>query len=132
AGLQERVLAEFSGAGLGEVNLSPDGRWLVSAIRRGNRHGIVAAAADGSGGAVIHEQDRTIIHPQFSPIDPELIEYASDPAPRMYCINRDGSNNRCLYENTIDEFVVHETWLGKTGDIVFTVWPRALKRLHMD
>ncbi len=131
ADLQERIIADFPGGKLGEVSSSADGRWLVSAIRLDNRHGIVVAAADGSRADIIHCQDRTIIHPQFSPTDPSIIEYAADPAPRMYLINRDGSGNRCLYENTNDEFVVHETWLGHTGDLVFTVWPRALKRLNM-
>jgi hypothetical protein len=128
--LAERIIADFPGGKLGEVNLSPDGQWLVSAIRLGERNGIALAKVDGSGSAVIHHQDRTIIHPQFSRSDPFVIEYAADPAPRMFVINRDGTGNRCLYENTNDEFVVHETWLGDTGDIVFTVWPRALKRLH--
>src|SRR5690606_17226852 len=27
--------------------------------------------------------------------------------------------------------VVHETWLGETGDLVYTVWPKALKRLNV-
>ena len=35
----------------------------------------------------------------------------------------------CLYEHGNDEFLVHETFLGETGDIVFTVWPRALRRM---
>jgi hypothetical protein len=35
-----------------------------------------------------------------------------------------------LYEHTNDEFVVHEAFLGDTGDLVFTVWPFALKRMN--
>ncbi|MEP0843362.1 MAG: PD40 domain-containing protein [Phycisphaerae bacterium] len=131
AGLEERVLADFPGGKLGEVDLSADGAWIVSAIRLGDGHGIAVASARGTGGSIIHRQARTIIHPQFHPTDPTLIEYAADPAPRMHLIRRDGSDNRCLYRHDNDEFVVHETWLGDTGDLVFTVWPKALKRMRL-
>ena len=73
---------------------------------------------------------RTIIHPQFCPLDSGWIEFAADPAPRMHRIRRDGSGLECLYEHDNDEFVVHETFLGTSGDIVFTVWPKALKRIN--
>lgn len=127
--LAERVVAHFPGGKLGEVNISPDGQWVVSAIRVINRFGVALSTFNGSGSAIVHHQDRTIIHPQFSRTDSSLIEFASDPAPRMFLINRDGSNLRCLHEHGNDEFVVHETWLGDAGDLVFTVWPRSLKRL---
>ena len=73
---------------------------------------------------------RTVIHPQFHPLDPEWIEFAGDPAPRMHRVRRDGTGLECLYENTNDEFVVHETFLGRTGDLVYTVWPHALMRMN--
>jgi hypothetical protein len=44
-------------------------------------------------------------------------------------VRRDGSGLECLYEHANDEFIVHETFLGSTGDLVFTVWPFALKRM---
>ena len=70
-----------------------------------------------------------MIHPQFHPLEPEWIEFAGDPAPRMHRVRRDGSGMECLYEHGNDEFIVHETFLGATGDLVFTVWPRALRRM---
>jgi hypothetical protein len=127
--LEERIVARFPGGKLGEVNISLDGIWVVSAIRVGNTFGVAIATSAGTGHAIIHHQDRTIIHPQFSRTDTSVIEFASDPAPRMYVVNRDGSHLRCLHEHGNDEFIVHETWLGDTGDLIFTVWPRALKRL---
>ncbi len=128
--LEDTVLAVYSGGKLGEVDVSADGKWLVSAVRLPDGHGI-AVTATGGGGGIIHRQARTIIHPQFHPTDPEVIEYAADPAPRMFLIGRDGSDNRCLYEHGNDEFLVHETWLGDTGDLVFTVWPRSLRRFEL-
>jgi oligogalacturonide lyase len=48
----------------------------------------------------------------------------------MHRVRRDGTGLECLYEHGNDEFVVHETFLGETGDLVFTVWPYALKRMN--
>jgi hypothetical protein len=42
-------------------------------------------------------------------------------------VRRDGTGLECLYQHGNDEFIVHETFLGTTGDLVFTVWPRALR-----
>ena len=47
----------------------------------------------------------------------------------MHRVRRDGSGLECLYEHGNDEFVVHETFLGSTGDLVFTVWPHRLCRM---
>jgi oligogalacturonide lyase len=47
----------------------------------------------------------------------------------MHRMRRDGSSLECLYEHGNDEFIVHETFLGQTGDLVFTVWPYRLCRM---
>ena len=127
--LAEERVVEFSGAQLGECSLSADAQWITAAFKRGNASGIAVGRADGDGWRVI-DFPRTVIHPQFSPVEPRWIEFAGDPAPRMHRVRRDGSGMECLYGNTNDEFIVHETFLGTTGDLVFTVWPRALKRMN--
>ncbi len=129
--LQERTIAHWDGASLGEVNLSRSGEWLVTAMKRQGKNHLAVAKTDGSKAELIFESERTIIHPQFSPTDETLIEYAQDPAPRMWLIRRDGNGNTCLYEHGNDEFVVHETWLGETGDLVFVHWRFALKRMRL-
>lgn len=129
--LAERELAAWDGASLGEVSLSADDEWLVTAMKwRGRSHLAVVRVA-GGGGELILECERTIIHPQFHPEDGDWIEYSQDPAPRMWLVRRDGGSNTCLYWHGNDEFVVHETWLGSTGDLALTVWPFALKRLDL-
>ena len=57
---------------------------------RASSAGIVAGRADGSGWHLI-PFPRTVIHPQFHPLEPEWIEFAGDPAPRMHRVRRDGS-----------------------------------------
>ncbi len=125
--LEERLVAKFDGQ-LGECSLTADGRRFVAACRGSAGWGIVTGSIDGSESRFL-PFPRTIIHPQFSPVDRDWIEFAADPAPRMHRVRPDGSSLECLYEHDNDEFVVHETFLGNTGDLVFTVWPKALKRM---
>ena len=126
--LEERTIARCEGASIGESSISPDGGWLTAAFRRGEERGLLVAAWDGSEARTIRFP-RTVIHPQFHPLEPEWIEFAGDPAPRMHRVRRDGSGMECLYQHDNDEFVVHETFLGSTGDLVFTVWPKELRRM---
>jgi oligogalacturonide lyase len=124
----DRCIVEVAGAEFGECSIDRDGEWLTVAYKRAGRHGLAVGRFDGSGWHEI-SFPRTVIHPQFHPLEPEWIEFAGDPAPRMHRVRRDGSALECLYEHGNDEFLVHETFLGATGDLVFTVWPRALCRM---
>ncbi len=126
--LSEREIAHLEGGQLGEPSFSSDGEWATAAYKSGVENGLFCGRLDGTGWRTI-PFERTVIHPQFHPLEPEWIEFAADPAPRMFRVRRDGSAMECLYRHSNDEFVVHETFLGTTGDIVFTVWPHALRRM---
>lgn len=126
--LAERCITQYEGASVGEPSISADGEWLTAAAKIGDHSGIISGQLDGSNWRFI-EFPRTVIHPQFHPLEPEWIEFSGDPAPRMHRVRRDGTGLECLYQHSNDEFVVHETFLGQTGDIVFTVWPYRLARL---
>jgi oligogalacturonide lyase len=126
--LAERSVADYKDAQLGECSISRDGHWLTAAFKCGAQCGIFVGRFDGSGWRAV-PFPRTVIHPQFHPLEPEWIEFAGDPAPRMHRVRRDGAGLECLYQHGNDEFLVHETFLGNTGDLVFTVWPRALCRM---
>ena len=125
---QTETVIDSEGAQLGECSLDRTGEWVVAAARTCKGSGLLVARTDGSGQRRIPFA-RTVIHPQFHPLEPEWIEFAADPAPRMYRVRRDGSGLECLYRHGNDEFVVHETFLGATGDLVFTIWPYSLKRM---
>jgi hypothetical protein len=127
-GLRERQIGEFAGAQLGECTLGGGGAWITAPIKQGSQPGLVAGPSDGSGWTFI-PFPRTVIHPQFHPLDPEWLEFAADPAPRMYRVRRDGTGMECLYEHGPEEWITHETFLGSTGDLVFVRWPRALFRM---
>jgi oligogalacturonide lyase len=124
----ERIIVDAQDAQLGEPALSADGEWVAGAYKDRAGQGVLVSRFDGTRGRKI-PFPRTVIHPQFHPLEPEWIEFSADPAPRMHRVRRDGTGLECLYEHGNDEFVVHETFLGRTGDIVFTVWPRALCRM---
>src|SRR4051812_7749438 len=126
--LAERRIVEVPGAEFGECSVERGGQWLTVAFKRGPQCGLAAGRFDGTGWHEI-PFPRTVIHPQFHPIEPEWIEFAGDPAPRMHRVRRDGTGLECLHEHGNDEFVVHETFLGRTGDLVFTVWARAVCRM---
>ena len=125
--LEEGWIARVDGQ-LGECSVSADGEWFVAAAKTDEGWGLFVGRLDGSETRWL-PYPRTIIHPQFSPSEPEWIEFAGDPAPRMHRIRRDGTGLECLYDHNNHEFVVHETFLGETGDLLFTVWPKALKRM---
>ncbi len=128
--LEESLVAESRGQ-LGECSLTPAGDWYVAACKTERGWGLVVGTMDGRESGFI-PFPRTIIHPQFNPADPEWIEFAADPAPRMHRVRRDGTGLECLYEHGNDEFIVHETFLGETQDLAFCVWPRSLRRLDWE
>jgi oligogalacturonide lyase len=114
--LAERRIADCPGAQLGECSISRDGERLTAAFKCGVQSGLIVGRFDGSGWHTI-PFPRPVIHPQFHPLEPEWIEFAGDPAPRMHRVGRDGSGLECLYQHGNDEFLVHEIFLGETGDL---------------
>jgi Tol biopolymer transport system component len=131
--LEERLLEKFEGGSLGECSLSCDSKYIVTAMKRDDKSHVTVTATDGAGGSVIYTSpDQTIIHPQFHPKDPDLIAYSGDPAPRMWTINRDGTENRSLYMHDNNEFLVHETFLGSKAELIVTHWPYSLRRISLD
>lgn len=130
---EERVLAVFKDGSLGECSVSADEKYIVTAMKRDGKSHITVTATDGSGGEIIYTSpDQTIIHPQFHPKHADLIAYSGDPAPRMWTINRNGTDNRKLYEHDNNEFLVHETFLGSQDELIVTHWPYALRRISLD
>ena len=130
---EECVLAEYKDGSLGECSVSADEMYIVTAMKRDGKSHITVTATDGNGGEIIYTSpDQTIIHPQFHPKHPNLIAYSGDPAPRMWTINRDGTDNRKLYEHDNNEFLVHETFLGSQDELIVTHWPYALRRISLN
>ena len=128
--LSERLLATFEGH-LGELSLNADESLLVAAMRTPRGFSLAVVGTDGSGGRIILDSSRTLIHPQFHPVERELIEYAADPAPRMWLVHADGRDNECLWPHDDTEFLVHETFLGEGQSLAVVRWPYALQRFEL-
>lgn len=129
--LEERMVFALAGAQFGEASPDRSGEWITCAVKHQGQNGIAVGRANGEEWRVI-PFPRTIIHPQFHPLDNEWLEFAADPAPRMFRVRRDGTGLKCLLEHDNECFVVHETFLGDTGDLVFTIWPGQLCRMRWE
>ena len=129
----DRLIVERHGCGFGEVTVSSDRQWVAALITKGASAGILIARVDGSSAHVILDGVRGLYHPQFHPTDPERLIYSADPPdPRMWTVRQDGRDDRCIYENAPDEWFVHETFLGKTDQIIVVRWHRGVCAVGLD
>ena len=128
---EDVCLAVLDETSLGECGPSPDGRFLITSCRRGKTHALLLVDIESREGRIIFERPQKILHAQFHGSNPDIIEYAGDPLPRLWIVRRDGSQNQCLYENAKHEFIVHESFLGAGDDLIFAVWPRKLARMNI-
>jgi oligogalacturonide lyase len=116
-------------------SLSPDGTEIVtsafsgeSAVH-GRRNVLLAIRADGSGMRTVYESGQLIGHAQFSP-DGRQILFSGD-LPRLWLVNRDGTDPHPLRAQTRREWLTHESWLTN-DEVIFTHWPYALKAIRRD
>jgi oligogalacturonide lyase len=127
-----QTLVDRPGCGFGEVTVSGDRRWLASLITRSGKAGLLVARTDGSEAGVILEGVRALYHPQFHPCDSTRLIYSADPPdPRMWTVHRDGSGDRCVYRNAPDEWFVHETFLGKSDQLIVVHWRHGINRVGL-
>jgi|YNPNPStandDraft_1061719.scaffolds.fasta_scaffold01770_13 oligogalacturonide lyase len=127
--LEESCVVSLGQTRLGECALAGD--WLAAAARQGEQYGLVVGRTDGTRWDFL-PIPRPVLAPQFHPLEPEWIEFASRPAPRMHRIRRDGAGLECLYRHAEQECILHETFLGQTGDLIFALRPQALCRMDWE
>lgn len=127
--LEKAVLARFPGCTLGECRLNHDGTRILTTCIKDGEYAIVVVDTNGKDWEYVIQGPKPILHPQWPPNHSEWILYASDPLPRLWRVNVDGSEDTCLYHNKPREFFVHETFLGQTDQVIFAHWPYALKKI---
>jgi oligogalacturonide lyase len=114
-------------------SLSPDGAEIVTSafsgesVAHGRRNALLAIRTDGHGLRTIYETHRFVGHAQFSP-DGRQILFSGD-LPRLWLVNRDGTDPHPLRDQTRQEWLTHESWLTD-DEIMFTHWPHALKAIR--
>ena len=141
--MQEEVLANFGdapmvaggmvGDAMGTTTLSRDDRWWAIPVREqaGSRLHILDTQ---SGIAECILEAPTIFHPEFHPDDASLLRYCGRYDARMWVVNRNGIDNRLVYQRDAGrkEWVVHETWIPGRREILAVDWPHGLFRVAID
>ncbi|MBI3973047.1 MAG: PD40 domain-containing protein [Chloroflexi bacterium] len=116
-------------------SLSPDGAELVTSAfsgessTHGRRNALLAIRTDGSGVRTAYETERFVGHAQFSPNGRQIL-FSSD-LPRLWLVNRDGTDPHPLRGQTRREWLTHESWLND-DEIIYTHWPHALRSIRRD
>ncbi len=116
---------------MGTTALSWDDRWW--AVRFGLDDKACIAVIDTETGEsdVILVRD-TVAHMMFCPDDSSLLYYAGPLKDRVWLINRDGSNNRRLYQRKPAEWITHEVWIPGTKELAFVDWPNGIRCVHAE
>lgn len=127
--LEESCVVSFGQGRLGSCMLAGD--WLAAPARQGRQHGIVIGRTDGTRWDFL-ALPRPVVGLEFHPLEHEWLELSFAGAPRMHRMRRDGAGLERLYAEGPEEQIMHETFLGNTGDLAFTMRPQALCRMHWE
>lgn len=118
-------------AAMGTTALSSDDRWWAIKYNIGSEACLCIVDTQTGQSEVILRRD-TIAHLQFCPDDANLLFYAGPLTDRVWLINRDGSNNRRLYQRKPGEWITHETWIPGRRELAFVDWPHGVRCIQVD
>ena len=116
---------------MGTTALSHDDRWWAIRFNKNNLACLAIVDTQSRTYEVILERD-SISHMMFCPDDPKLLFYAGPLNDRVWLINRDGTNNRRLYQRKQGEWITHEVWLPGTKELAFVDWPNGIRCIHAE
>ncbi|MEZ4713559.1 MAG: oligogalacturonate lyase family protein [Caldilineaceae bacterium] len=119
------------GAAMGTTALSACDRWWAIRFRNGADACIAVVDTVSGQWEVILQRDN-VDHMQFCPDDANLLYYAGPLTDRVWVINRDGSNNRRLYQRTPGQWITHEAWIPGTRELGLVDWPNGMIAVHVD
>ena len=139
--LQEEQLVDFGeitlkeagmvADAMGTTALSFDDRWW--AIRFGlDDEACLAVVDTQSGDYNVILRTSSIAHMMFCPDDSNLLYYAGPLTDRVWVINRDGTNNRRLYQRQKGEWITHEVWIPGTKELAFVDWYHGIRCIHVE
>ncbi len=132
--IRRSTLEESCVVSLGHTRLGPcalAGDWLAAPARQGRQHGFVVGRTDGTRWDFV-PLPRPVANLEFHPLEAEWLVVCFAGAPRMHRIRRDGAGLECLYRCGPEEWIAHETFLGVTGDLIFSSRPHALCRMDWE
>ena len=118
-------------AAMGTTALSVCDRYWAIRFNDGAGASIALVDTDSGQWDVILQRDE-VAHMQFCPDDRNLLFYAGPLTDRVWVVNRDGTQNRRLYQRNPGEWVTHEAWIPGTRELAFASWPHGVKAVHVD
>ena len=118
-------------AAMGTTALSACDRWWAIRFRDGEESCIAVVDTISGQWEVILRRD-SVAHMQFCPDDSNLLLYAGPLTDRVWVVNRDGSNNRRLYQRKPGEWITHEAWIPGTRELGVVDWPKGVRSFHVD
>jgi oligogalacturonide lyase len=116
---------------MGTTALSHDDRYWAIRFNAGGEACLAIVDTTRGTHEVILNRD-SISHMMFCPDDNTLLYYAGPLTDRVWLINRDGSNNRRLYQRKPGEWITHEVWIPKTRELAFVDWPKGIRCIQVD
>ncbi len=116
---------------MGTTALSFDDRYWALRFSQGGRANLVIINTDSGASELILQRD-TIAHLMFCPDDSDLLYYAGPLTDRVWVIQRDGSDNRRLYQRQPGEWITHEVWLPGRRELAFVDWNKGIRAIQVD
>lgn len=116
---------------MGTTALSHDDCWWAVKFNVGDVAWLAVCHTQTGESSIILRRD-SIAHLQFCPDDANLLFYAGPLTDRVWVINRDGSQNRRLYQRAPGEWITHESWIPGSRELAFVDWPRGVRCIQVD
>lgn len=115
----------------GGLSLSRDDHWAVVSCTTDKETWMVVVNTHHQTWETILQRE-SIGHLQFCPDDANLIWYGVSLKDRVWLIQRDGTNNRRLYQRQPGQWITHESWLAGTREVAMVDWPHGILAVHAD
>jgi oligogalacturonide lyase len=138
---QEEQLADFGdaqlreqgmvAAAMGTTTMSRCGRWWAVKFNTGGESCLAIIDTETGTWEIILRRD-TIAHMVFCPDDPSLLFYAGPLTDRVWVINRDGTNNRRLYQRRPGAWITHESWIPGSRELAIVDWPHGIRAIDVN
>lgn len=126
---EDRELCRFDTGKLGNCSLNADGSLLAIALRYGDRCEL-AVVETATGKVEIVTKAKEVGHIQFCPIDSNLLLYSGTVTQRLWVFDRRTGENAWIYPQKEGEWIVHESWVGGSDEVIFAHWPVSMRAVR--
>lgn len=128
---EDRELCQFDTNRLGNCSLNADGSLLGIGLRYADRCEL-AIVETATGKVEIATEAKEVGHIQFCPTDSNLLLYSGTATQRLWLFDRRTNENTWVYPQKKGEWIVHESWVSGSNEIIFAHWPKALRSIRAD